>query len=304
MNTLGLTPSNRAHGPSLTFMKTLSAALLLPWLLVSLQAAPIDLGTVKLRDGRKLEEVKVMKIEPDGLRLEHREGVGKVRMEDLPSAVAERFSLDEATASAWRMAEKKRLDAEADSRRRAQVRVLMESSRDGQDAQARATRMSIFDQAKASNVNYAALDDQLLTQIQLWKEADRDDLAARFEEDRSVLKQQEIARPSTALESEKQALARRVESLQSEVNQANNRPTTTTVVIDSDRTRRSSYDPYHSGYYQTPTYYVPTPVVVHPTPWCPPIHQPKPAPIVRPHIVVPRPSNMGNPIHGSHLWKK
>ena len=288
-------------------MKTFFAALLVPLLTLPSEAAPINLGTVNLRDGRQLDSVKVVKVEPDGLRLEHRDGVGKVRMEDLPSDLSRRFSLDEETASAWRLEEKKRLDDEADSRLRAKVRVLMEASRAGQEAQARSQRMSIFDQAKAGNVNYASLDEQLHTQIQLWKDAGRDDLAARFEEDRSVLKQQEVARPAAALESEKQALARRVESLQSDVNAAHNRPTTTTVVIDSDRYGSSSYDPYYSSYYHWPTYYVPTPVVIHPTPWCPPIYHPHPTPIVRPPAVVPqpqRPVNMGNPIHGSHLWKK
>lgn len=121
-------------------------------------AAPVDLGNVRLRNGQVLENVKVMKIEPDGLRLEHRSGVGKVRLEDLPSDLSRRFSLDEETASAWRLEEKKRLDGESDGRLRAKVRVLMEASRAEQEAQARSQRMSIFDQAKASNVNYAALD--------------------------------------------------------------------------------------------------------------------------------------------------
>lgn len=291
MNNLQEIRSNGRVTHPFAFMKLLPAALLFSLLALPVPAAPVDLGRVKLRDGRQLEEVKMVKVEPDGLRLEHRDGAGKVRLEDLPSDLSRRFSLDQETASAWRLEEKKRLDDEAGSLLRAKVRVLMEASRAGQEAQARAQRLSIFDQARAGNVNYAALDEQLLTQIQLWNDAGRGDLAARFEEDRSVLKQQEIARPAAALESEKQALARRVESLQSQVNNANNRPATTTVVIDSDQSGRSSYDPYYSSYYQRPdyyyqrpSYYVPGPVIINQSPYCPPTSRPSasyPSPVVR-----------------------
>jgi hypothetical protein len=84
-------------------MKTLSAVFLFSLLALPAWAVPVVLGTVKLRDGRQFEDVKVMKVEPDGLRVEHRSGLGKLKVEDLPPELAHRFSLDEATASAWRM---------------------------------------------------------------------------------------------------------------------------------------------------------------------------------------------------------
>lgn len=276
-------------------MKTLPAAFLFSLLALPAWAAPVVLGTVKLRDGRQFEDVKVMKVEPDGLRVEHRSGLGKLKVEDLPSELAQRFSLDEATASAWRMEEKKRLDTAAETRRRSEVRTLAEAPRAEQDAQARTQRMSIFDQAKATLVNYVVLDDQLLTWSQLWKDAGREDLAARFEEDREVLKQQEIARPASSQEKERQALARRVADLQNQVAAVNQQPTTTTIVMDSNRDRfRPSYY-YPDYYYQRPSIYVQNPVFNHP-PYCPPV-------AVRPPVM-PRPVNMGNPIVGSHLWKK
>jgi len=275
-------------------MKTLPAAFLFSLLALPSWGAPVALGTVKLRDGRQFEDVKVMKVEPDGLRVEHRSGLGKLKLEDLPSELAQRFSLDEATASAWRLEEKKRLDTAAETRRRNEVRTLAEAPRAEQDAQARTQRMSIFDQAKASLVNYVLLDDQLLTWIQLWKDAGREDLAARFEEDREVLKQQEIARPATSQEQERQALAQRVADLQEEVAAVNQQPTTTTIVMDSNHDRfRPFYYPEY--YYQRPSIYVQNPVFNQP-PYCPPV-------AVRPPVM-PRPVNMGNPIVGSHLWKK
>jgi hypothetical protein len=276
-------------------MKTLPAVFLFSLLALPAWAAPVVLGTVKLRDGRQFEDVKVMKVEPDGLRVEHRSGLGKLKVEDLPPELAQRFSLDEATASAWRMEEKKRLDTAAETRRRTEVRTLAEAPRAQQDAQARTQRMSIFDQAKATLVNYVVLDDQLLTWSQLWKDAGREDLAARFEEDREVLKQQEIARPASAQEKERQALARRVADLQNQVAAASRQPTTTTIVMDSnhDRFRPSYY--YPDYYYPRPSIYVQNPVF-NQSPYCPPV-------AVRPPMM-PRPVNMGNPIVGSHLWKK
>ena len=278
-------------------MKTLPAVFLFSLLALPTWAAPVALGTVKLRDGRQFEDVKVMKVEPDGLRVEHRSGLGKLKLEDLPSDLARRFSLDEATASAWRLEEKKRLDTAAETRRRTEVRTLAEAPRAEQDAQARTQRMSIFDQAKASLVNYVVLDDQLLTWSQLWKDAGREDLAARFEEDREVLKQQEIARPASAQEKERQALAQRVANLQQEVAAAASRQptTTTTIVMDSNlgRIRPGYY--YPDYYYPRPSIYVQNPVF-NQSPYCPPV-------AVRPPVM-PRPVNMGNPIVGSHLWKK
>ena len=298
-------------------MKAFSVSLLFSLLALPAWAAPVELGTVRLRDGRQLEKVIVMKIEPDGLRLQHRDGVGKVRMEDLPSDLSRRFSLDEETASAWRQEEKRRLDGVADSRLRARVRVVMESSRAEQDSQARAQRLSIFDQAKASSVNYASLDEQLLTHIQLWKEAGRDDLAARLEEDRQLLKQQEIVRPATDAEAEKQMLARRIQSLQNEVASAKNRPAVTSVIVDSDRYGRSSYDPYYSSYYQRsnyyyqrPAYYVPGPVIINQSPYCPPVSRPSPSyhnHVVRPIQKMPqmnRQTNAGTHNHGPRPYQK
>lgn len=294
-------------------MKMLPAALLMSLLILPAGADPVDLGTVKLKDGTQLEQVRMIKVEPDGLRLEHRDGVGKVRMEDLPAELSQRFSLDEATAAAWRQAEKKRLDDEAETRRRARTQQLMEASRADQEAQARAKRLAIFDEIKTGAFNYAALDDQLRTQIQLWKDAGREDLAARFEEDRQLLKQQEIARPAAALEAEKQALARRVESLQSEVSAAQNRPTTTTLVVDSNVGFNRGIDPFWTRFYTSPSYIVPAPVVINPPVYCPPGYRPPghPTPVpIRPPVIKPIPQprppawNTGNPIHGEHLYRK
>ncbi len=268
-------------------------------------AAPVDLGSLKLRDGRELSAVKVLKVEPDGLRVEHRDGVGKVRMEDLPGEVAQRFNLNEATASAWRLEEKKRLDEAADARRKVESRILAETARSEQDDQARNQRLAVFDQNKGPGVNYALLDEQLLAYIRTWKDAGRPDLAARLEEDRQLLKQQEIARPAGEVQAEREALARRVQDLQNEVSTLRQQPAgTTTTIVSSDPFFSDRPSRYYSDF--SPGFHQPIWVPPVTVPYCPP-------PVVRPPAIVrppmathppTRPMNQGNPIHGSHLWKK
>ena len=97
--------------------KTLLVLTLVRFLTLPALAEPESLGTVKLADGSQLEDVKLLKVEPDGLRLEHRSGVARVPLEDLPEDLARRFSLDEATDSYlsvfaqdnWRIGTKLRL---------------------------------------------------------------------------------------------------------------------------------------------------------------------------------------------------
>lgn len=309
-------------------MKTIPALLLFSVLTLPAWAAPVALGTVKLLDGRQFEDVKVMKVEPDGLRIEHRAGVGKVKLEDLPDAVARQFSLNESTASEYRLREKLRADGAADIQRRAQVRALLETSRAAQDAQARSSRIAIFDQSKASKVNYASLDGQLLEQVELWKAAGREDLAATFEEDRRLFREQEIARPAA----ERDAMERRIRELESDVERVRSQPppvTSTSIVVSPEPYSTSRYYYPTSRYYypnSSPYYYPnygPTNVINYTppstsypahrpgtpqSPYCPPSVV-RPQPTYRPPVMVnpnpaPRPMTQGNPVHGSHLWKK
>lgn len=60
--------------------------------------------------GNKFEKVVVTKIEPDGIRIEHSAGMGKVKFKDLPKDVAAAFHYDAAEAEEF--AEKKRQEQE------------------------------------------------------------------------------------------------------------------------------------------------------------------------------------------------
>lgn len=262
--------------------------------MLPLGAAPVELGTVRLRDGRTLEKVIVMKVEADGLRVEHRAGAGKIRMIDLPSNLAERFSPDASGKGAGTVPTP---GAPKDDKSPA------EAERAAQDSQVRQERMAIFDQIKAES-NYAAVDGQLLQKIKDWKDAGRDDLATLFEEDRVLLKQQELTRSSGTRTAEKESMADRLSKLQAEVAAVNQRlQYPSNYSTSSYHYRTYYYRSYPNYYYPQPSYYyVPGPVVNY----CPPT-------VLRPNPVVnvpssPRPAlnpvNTGNPIHGSHLWKK
>jgi hypothetical protein len=69
-----------------------------------LPPSPEQLGDIRLNDGRTLLKVSLLRAEPDGLRLEHAAGVGKVAFEDLPNSLPSRFHFDPANASAFRSA--------------------------------------------------------------------------------------------------------------------------------------------------------------------------------------------------------
>ena len=60
-------------------------------MMLSVHAEPVELGSVKLRDGRELTAVRVMSVEADGLRVEPHHGAGKLRFEVLPSPLVHQF---------------------------------------------------------------------------------------------------------------------------------------------------------------------------------------------------------------------
>jgi len=189
-------------------------------LILNVQADPVKLGNVKLRDGRQLSAVNVLKVEPDGLRVEHQAGAGKLRIEELPESVIQKFNLSDTAATTWRQEEKARLDAAQTARRQEKIKILASASREYQESTTTSQRLAISRQKKDTAADYVLLDNQLREKAQEWQDAGRGDLAARFEDDRQLLKQQEIARPSAKLEAERDALAQRVDQLERDLNLA------------------------------------------------------------------------------------
>ncbi len=74
--------------------------LLLPFLLAASAMAaepvqlPLDVGTLKMTDGRVYEEVKVVGQDAVGLKVTHSGGTARIAFEKLPKALADRFPRD------------------------------------------------------------------------------------------------------------------------------------------------------------------------------------------------------------------
>ncbi|MES2707166.1 MAG: hypothetical protein V4726_11250 [Verrucomicrobiota bacterium] len=225
------------------------------------------LNDLTLRNGQKLTKVQVLKVEPDGLRVEHKDGIGKLTLEVLPTEIAKRFNLSEVSAAEWRETDKKRKDEAAAVERREAVKKIIAASRADQEDKVRQQRLALYQQMRAGNFSYVDADAALRKSIALYNEAGREDLAAQLEEDRTVLKQQEIHRPSADLEARKQELANRVSQLENDLANARNQPPTV-IYTRPDPV----WVPSTTIYYNQDPVYIPVPV--NPPPHCPPVSRP------------------------------
>ncbi|RYD30404.1 MAG: hypothetical protein EOP86_20035, partial [Verrucomicrobiaceae bacterium] len=260
-------------------MKRLWLALLPCFWILPAAAAEKPLpffNDLPLTDGRKLEKVQVLKIEPDGLRVEHAHGAGKVPMEVLPADVIKRFNFNETDAADWREAEKKRKDEAAARGREEAVERMTATARAEQEEQVRRQRLALYQQMRGGTLNYVDADTALRKSIELYTQAGREDLAGILQEDRQLLKQQEIYRPSAELEKQKEELANRVTQLEADLTNARNQPP---LII-------SQPDPFlisPSIYYNPTPIYIPVPGNPLPTD-CPPGPRP---PVGRPPLDCP-----------------
>ncbi|PTY03926.1 hypothetical protein DB346_02860 [Verrucomicrobia bacterium LW23] len=55
---------------------------------------PIKLGEMKLKDGRTLKDVTIKEVLPEGLRVSHSDGGGRILADQLPDDLRKRFQLD------------------------------------------------------------------------------------------------------------------------------------------------------------------------------------------------------------------
>lgn len=256
---------------------------ILPLATASAQELPF-FPDLTLRDGRKLTKVQVLKVEPDGIRVEHSAGAGKLGLEVLPSAVATKFNLSETDAAEWRETEKKRKDGEAAAERQAAVKKVLDAARAEQDEQVRQQRLALYQQMRDGSFNYVEADAALRKSIDIYKEAGREDLADLLRDDRETLRQQEIYRPTANMEAEKKKLADRVSQLEADLANARNQPPAIIYTEPSP-----VWVPSTTIYYNNDPVYVPVPYCPPPVPDnCPPALRP---PGYRPPQVTVVPGN-------------
>lgn len=269
--------------PKHLWLTLLPGFWILPFSAATAQELPF-FPDLTLRDGRKLTKVQVLKVEPDGIRVEHSAGAGKLSLEVLPSTVAAKFNLSETDAIEWRGAEKKRRDDAAATERQAAVKKVLDAARADQDEQVRQQRLALYQQMRDGSFSYVEADAALRKSMEIYKEAGREDLAALLQDDRETLRQQEIYRPAANLEAEKKKLADRVSQLEADLANARSQPP---AVIYSEPS--PVWVPSTTIYYNNDPVYIPVPVCPPAVPDnCPPALRP---PGYRPPQVTVVPGN-------------
>lgn len=294
--------------PPLTPMKTLPLFILLA-LFAGRAAAKelVQLNDLKLEDGTTLKNAVVLKVEPDGLRLEHSAGVSKVKFEDLPAAVQKQFTFDREQAEDFRQKQEASREARAEAERRERVEQVLQQRREEQDADVMRSREAFFKLMASDEYSFPKLDKLMVDSIAIFKEAGRDDLAGVLEEDRKMLREHEVARPGEKYRRERDQLQARIRDLENQVAQMSSRPPDVRIVRDGE---------VFPIFVDRPVV-IDRPVIVNrpagqPT-TCPPSRSFPVAPQFAPPAATPRPvmpatvpamPTSGAQQHGAHLWKK
>ena len=318
-------------------MKTtlLTLALLTGYLVAK---EPVIFNELKLEDGTVLKAAKVLRVDPDGLHMEHHEGVCKVKFEYLPENVQQQFEFDRNSAEKFRTEQDSAREAREAAERKTRVDGILAKQRSEQDEDLRRGREEFFALIQTGEYSYPQLENILLDSIASLKAAGREDLAATLEDDRKLLRQREVSRPPESLRKERDDLLTRVRDLENQlaqlkarpVDDPNVRPTTTiwpifvdrpvfipqTVVVDRPASpqphcppttdvlpRLTPYSPAshttNNGYRPAAPQLPSTPAI----PQAPRVIPQSPAPAV-PQMPHAAPPSSGAQIHGAHLWKK
>jgi len=291
----------------------------------------IQLADLTLEDGTSLKDAVVLKVEPDGLRLEHHDGVSKVMFENLPEEVQKRFTFDREEAEKFREEKETERATKAAGEHKARVEEIIRQRREVQERDVARGREEFYRLVESGEYSYPQLDKAIQESISVLKEAGRKDLAALLEGDRKLLRERELIRPGERQRQEKDQLLERIRDLENQVAHLHNRGPDVEVVHDT----------------ATIPIFVDRPIVVdrpvfvhpHPVPPCPPSSRPaismpgmvtpyvpmQPArpvmpavpcapvqprsslPVAPSHSVIPTrvvmPSS-GAQQHGAHLWKR
>jgi hypothetical protein len=185
-----------------------------------------------LEDGTTLKNVVVLKVEPDGLRLEHKNGVSKVKFEDLPEMVQKKFTFDRQKAEDFRLAQETARETKAAVERKSRVEQILTQRREEQDGDLQRAREAFFQVVESDEYSYPQLDKTLMDSIAIFTEAGRKDLAALLQDDRKLLRERELVRPGEKYRRERDQLQERIRSLENQIAGQNNPPPDVQVVHD------------------------------------------------------------------------
>lgn len=305
-----------AKTPMKTMPLFLFAAAFAATLAVTWAKEKVKLDDFKLEDGSQFKNPLVLKVEPDGLRIEHSAGVCKVKFEDLPEELQKQFAFDRGQAEEFRQQQLAEKEAKAAAEHEARVNQILEQRREVQESDFERAREAFYSLVESNEYSYPQLDRQLKETAAIFKEAGRKDLASQIEADRKFLRERELVRPAETQRREREQLLTRIRDLENQIAVLKNRPADVQVVRDTE----------------VVPWIVDRPViidrpVVQPVP-CPPSSRPAPAPS-RPSYIAPAlpsppeparpaytpapsvphatpsaPPSSGAQQQGAHLWRK
>lgn len=151
--------------------------------------------TLELTDGRRFESAKVLKVDPAGIRISHRDGSGRVLAKDLPGALRERFQFQAEEMERFLEAEKAKAGKLEQDIERGLVEIKSSSRK---EKIARLEKQSAFlkNRVAACARQYAALrpaqNRHYNTLVMLINQVDADEKAIRkVEAELAVLKAEE-----------------------------------------------------------------------------------------------------------------
>jgi len=309
---------------------TLLSLALLTGLLTAKE--PVKFNELKLADGTLLQAATVLRTDPDGLHIEHRDGVSKVKFENLPAPVQQQFQFDREAAEKFRLDKEAALAAREAAERQARVEALLAKQRTDQDEDVRRGREEFFALLGSGEYSYPQLERILLDSIAALQAAGREDLAATLEDDRKLLREREVNRPAESLRRERDQLAARVRDLENQIALLNNRPADppendTSVIWPIYVDRPVIFPvpvavnppaplpcPHPAPLPSIRPAYAPVAPAVRPvlTPVTPRVPAVRPAPVAVPRAPmipqaprgVPAARTSGAQMSGAHLWKK
>ena len=116
--------------------------------LLILAVAPARAEDFTLPNGKVLKDVRISKVDPDGLRITHAEGMTKVSFEDLPPAVQERYKFDPAQSDAFR--QKTQMAREqADEQHKRQIDDMQRTAADAAEKARKTPHLTLAESVKS-----------------------------------------------------------------------------------------------------------------------------------------------------------
>ncbi|PYJ51892.1 MAG: hypothetical protein DME87_01570 [Verrucomicrobia bacterium] len=146
--------------------------------LLILSFAPVVLADdFKTIEGKEYKNVKVSRVEPDGIVLITKAGISKVYFTELPKAVQERFNYDPEKAPAYSAEQNAALEQLRNQQQEAMIRRAETTEKTnkyvGEQAQASAARQSQQEKVQRLQARYDELQKQERDLIRRIQEAER-----------------------------------------------------------------------------------------------------------------------------------